>query len=126
MNSEEHTSSSHSQRIAFTPLKPKRRSKQEDPHDSDAPEATAETYSPVLVNARAEFNRNRTARINPSGRPHGQFRRVTPPSELMETLPNKSRPALARVVDKIKTARPRISAPQGVWALLRCWLLAAW
>jgi hypothetical protein len=122
MNSDEQTGASHPERITFPPLKPKRRCKADEP---DAPESKAESYSPVLINARAEFNRNR-ARISRSGRPHTPFRRVTPPSQLMEMLPSKSRPALARVVDKIKTAHPRSSNPQGIWALLRCWLLAAW
>jgi|1185.fasta_scaffold05881_2 hypothetical protein len=122
MNSEAHISTSHIARTAFSPLKPKRRCKVDEP---DAPESAPETYAPVLVNARAEFNRNR-ARISRSGRPHIQFRRVTPPSELMEILPNKSRTPLARVVDKIKTPRPRNTHQQGIWALLRGWVLAAW
>ena len=89
-------------------------------------EAKDETYSPVLVNARAEFNRKRTGRISRSGHPHAQFRRVTSPTQLMETLPGKPGPVLARVVDKIKSARPRTSTPQGIWALLRGWVLAGW
>jgi hypothetical protein len=102
-------------RIVFAPLKQKRRFKM----DENAP-----SHDPVLVNARLEIRRQRE-RIRRSGRPNVSWRRVTPPTELSELIPNRSRPPiLARVVDKVKNPAPVTGNRQGIWALLRCWALA--
>lgn len=119
MISETNSNESQPQRIAFAPLKPKRRFK---PNEEIA-EAT-ESYAPVLIDARTELNRRR-ARITRTGRINAQWRRITPPSELLRVMPNNSRPPLlARVVDKVKNPQPRIGHHQGIWSLLRCWALA--
>jgi hypothetical protein len=121
MNAETY-STDHSHRIAFTGLKPKRRSKTEEVVQSNEP-VQAHEHVPVLINARAEFSRQR-ARLSRSGRPNVHWRRVTPPTELSELLPNSRTPMLARVVDKIKTRHRYGHHHNGVWALLRWWVLA--
>ena len=114
------TSTENPQRVGFaSSLKPKRRCKTEEPTEENP-----QPHEPVLVNARMELRRHRD-RIHRSGRPNVTWRRVTPPTELSELLPNRSRPpVLARVTDKVKTAPLRTGHGQGVWALLLCWALA--
>lgn len=103
------------QRFAFTPLKPKRRSKLDD---------NAQLHEPVLINAAIELRRHRD-RITRSGRPNLTFRRVTSPIEISELVPKKSRPpVLARVVDKVKSRPLRSRNGHSIWSLLRCWALA--
>ena len=110
-----HSTEGRSPRVAFEPLKPKRRCKAEEDSGS---------HEPVLINAQLEFRHHRE-RIRRSGRPTVRWQRITPPTELSEILPNRSRrPVLARVVDKVKAPHFRNSNPQGIWALLRCWALA--
>jgi hypothetical protein len=115
MNSETHFTEHQTNRVAFAPLKPKRRSKIDEP---------GHRYQPVLINANLELKQHR-ARISRSGRPQVQWRRVTAPIEILEVVPPRSRPpVLARVIDKIKNPRPRGANHQSVWALVRCWALA--
>ena len=115
MTPENNSAADYPPRIAFAPLKPKRRCKTDD---------QTEPYAPVLINARLELRRQRD-RITRSGRPNVTWRRVTPPTELSELLPTRSRPpVLAKVIDKIKTRPSRAGHGQGIWALLRCWALA--
>jgi hypothetical protein len=65
------------------------------------------------------------ARIRRSGRIHTQWRRVTPPSQLSETMPKRSHSELlARVTDKVKDARPATAHRQSIWAMLREFALA--
>ena len=110
-----HSTEGRSPRAVFEPLKQKRRCKTED---------EPVEHEPVLINAQLEFRRHRD-RIPRSGRPTVHWRRITSPTELSEVLPKRShRPALARVVDKVKGPHSRNSNPQGIWALLRCWALA--
>jgi hypothetical protein len=109
-----HSSEFQNDRVAFGPLKPKRRSKMDPP---------ANGFRPVLINPQLELKRER-ARITRSGRMAVQWRRVTPPSEISEILPKRSRPQLAHVVDKVKTIPLRTNNQQGFWALLRGWVLA--
>ena len=112
-----------SDHFAFT-LKPKRRCKSDEATDTNLQAQATPLHSPVLLNARAEFARHRT-RMPRTGRPQLHFRRVTPPSELLEFMPRNPRsPVLAKVVDKIKTYRPRSGNQHGIWALLRYWVLA--
>jgi hypothetical protein len=113
MDSETHSISP--QRVNFSPLKPKRRSKLDETHAG---------YQPVLLNAKLELKRER-ARIRRSGHMNVQWRRVTPPSEISEILPARSHsPVLARVVDKVKAPRSRQDNHHGFWGLLRYWVLA--
>ena len=101
----------HTHRVAFAPLKPKRRFKFD-----ELPQASV---SANVWTATVEPRRHR-ARIRRSGRAHVQWRRVTPPSELLETMPRHSRsPVLARVIDKVKFPRPTHGQWQGFRALLR-------
>ena|ERR1700731_1352760 len=106
-----------SQRVFFTHLKPKRRFKLE-----EMPEEPMEAeLCPVAV----ESGRHHRARIRRSGRAHTQWRRVTPPSELSETMAKRSHSELlARVTDKVKGARPANGHRQSIWAMLREFALA--
>ena len=114
MHSETHSTAEHSHRVAFEPLKQKRRCKADEEPGS---------HEPVLINAQLEFRHHRE-RIKRSGRQTVSWRRVTSPTELSEVLPKRSRqPVLARVVDKVKAPHFRNSNPHGIWALLR-WSLA--
>jgi hypothetical protein len=114
-NSEMHSPESQNDRVAFAPLKPKRRSKIEQ---------HAAGYAPVLLNARLELKRER-ARITRSGHPNVQWRRVTSPAQFSELLPARSKsPLLARVVDKVKQRPARRANNQSIWSLLRGWVLA--
>jgi hypothetical protein len=98
-------------RVVFTPLKPKRRFK----FDELPPVSVSEDVCPAPV----RLGRHRV-RIRRSGRAHVQWRRVTPPSELLETMPKHSRsPVLARVTDKVKGPGTSQGQWQGFRALLR-------
>jgi hypothetical protein len=117
-------------RFAFAPLKPKRRCKLDDkiqdeiPENSDPPDEQTRMHEPVLINARTAF-RHRRDRMTRSGRPHLTFQRITSPTEFSELVPMKSRPpVLARVVDKVKSKPLGSRNGQGIWALLRWWVLA--
>src|ERR1700757_2454061 len=113
MNSETTSTKTHC-RVAFAPLKPKRRFK---PTDDVA------QYKPVLVSATTEIARQRQ-RFPRSGRPNVQWRRAPSPAQISEVIPARSpSPALARVIDKVKNFQPR-ERNQGIWSLLRCWALA--
>jgi hypothetical protein len=115
MNSE--TTSTQSQsRVAFAPLKQKRRFKT----GEDAP------HEPVLISAKMEIARHRH-RIPRSGHLNVQWRRVPSPIRVSEVIlphPHTPSPVLARVIDKLKAFQPRNSQSQGIWSLLRCWALA--
>ena len=115
MNSET-TSTEHRSRIAFAPLKQKRRFK----NDEHAPHET------VLISAKMEIARHRH-RMSRSGRLNVQWRRVPSPIRVSEVIlphPDAPSPVLTRVIDKVKTFQPRNSHGQGIWSLLRCWALA--
>jgi len=102
-------------RVAFAPLKPKRRFKTAD----DEPQ-----HERVLVSAKMEIGRHR-ARMPRSGQPIVQWRRVPSPIRVSEVITPESRsPVLARVVDKVKNFQPRSGQTQSIWSLLRCWALA--
>jgi hypothetical protein len=105
------------QRVCLTRLKPKRRFKLE-----EVPEEPMEAeLCPVAV----EFGRHHRIRIRRSGHMHTQWRRVTPPSELSETMAKRSHSELlARVTDKVKGARPASRHRQNIWAMLREFALA--
>src|SRR2546423_14910572 len=114
MNSETTSPHSHS-RVAFAPLKPKRRFKTAD---------GASQHQRVLVNAKLEIAKHRE-RIPRSGRPNVQWHRVPSPIRVSEVITPQSRsPVLARVIDKMKNFQPRSGHNQGIWSLLRCWALA--
>ncbi|HJT80900.1 MAG TPA: hypothetical protein VJ719_06870 [Chthoniobacterales bacterium] len=124
MTSETNSQDERVQRVVFTPLKPKRRCKISEPASPQPKKPIEKPHSPVLLNARAEFRRQHP-RIPRSGRPQVHFHRVTPPSELMELMPKNSQsPVLARVIDRIKTHRPRHGGHHGFWGLLRYWMFA--
>jgi hypothetical protein len=113
MISENESNRARQHRVFFTPLKPKRRFKLEG--------AIAAELCPVAV----EVGRHHRARIRRSGRLHTQWRRVTPPSELSETMPKRSHSELlARVTDKVKGARTTTGHWQGIWAMVRQFALA--
>src|SRR5437764_8384097 len=110
MNSETSSPHSHS-RVAFTPLKQKRRFK---------PSEDAPHHEPVLVSAKMEIARERQ-RMPRTGRPTVQWRRIPSPIVVSEAMPAHRRsPLLARVVDKLKNFQPR-ERNQGIWSLLLCW-----
>jgi hypothetical protein len=115
------------QRVCLTRLKPKRRFKFEEVKTEELPaEPTPLELCPVPVEpVRVEFGRHHRARIRRSGRVHTQWRRVTPPSELSETMAKRSHSELlARVMDKVKRARPTTAHRQSIWAMLRQFALA--
>ena len=105
------------QRIAFRPLKQKRRYRSTDV-------ALTEEHQEVTVPAEPRVSARE--RIRKTGRSNMQWRRLTPPSAFMDAAPPQSHsPLLARVVDKVKQ-HPRFATsgpPQSVWALLRGWAL---
>ena len=124
MTSETNSHDNQVQRVAFAPLTPKRRCKIDEPVTPEPELKLEKAHSPVLLNARAEFRRQHP-RITRSGRPQMHFHRVTPPTEFSELMPKNSRsPMLAKVVDKIKTHRPRSGVYHGFVAVLRHWMFA--
>ena len=116
MNSET-TSTQTQSRVAFTPLKQKRRFKTAD-------EAPQPKHERVLVSAKMEIARHRQ-RMPRSGHQTIQWRRVPSPIRVSEVITPPSRsPLLARVMDKVKNFQPRSGHTQGIWSLLRCSALA--
>jgi hypothetical protein len=105
------------QRVVFAPLKQKRRSKFD-----ELPQARAVAAE---VCALSMGFGHRRSRIRRSGRPHVEWRPVTPRRELRETmLRHSGSPRLARVVDKVKSQRLTTVDWHGMWAALREFALA--
>ena len=99
------------QRVAFTPLKQKRRCK----FDELPP---ARTVAAGICALSVGFG-HRQPRIRRSGHPHLEWQRVTPPSELLETMPRHSgSPLRARVIDRVKSQRLTNVDWRGMWAAL--------
>ena len=105
------------QRVAFTPLNQKRRCKFD-----ELPQARAVA---IEICALSVGFGHHPPRIRRSGRPHLEWRRVTPPSELLETMPRHSgSPLRARVVDRVKSQRLTNVDWRGISAALREFALA--